>query len=250
MRVKAASKEKYAALRRKRRRLPTRVCLRRVGPASLLPPPASPAPSARPAATSMADARKPPLNTARRRRTHRRPWHSRRAEAPLRDARAGACWHPREATRSAPPLRRGAAARQFPPSLCRCAHQPLPRHSSHSWWGFAPPIPPRGPQAPFCWPYGPEWRLRLQTSAALRRRASGWYLKGIPGIAPHSLATSRARTAEHPQRSLHLPTQTLGIPLIQASAKTLPQNTFHRAGCGKTEQRQTAESQHFATLNI
>ena len=102
MRVNAASKKKYAALRRKRRRLrsvglrpramgalrglaalatpptekhparclrhsrikgrlPTRVCLRRVGPASLLPPPASPAPSALPAATSMASARKPPL---------------------------------------------------------------------------------------------------------------------------------------------------------------------------------------------
>jgi hypothetical protein len=166
MRVNAESKEKYAALRRKRRRLrsvglrpramgalrglaalatpptekhparclrhsrikgrlPTRVCLRRVGPTSLLPPPASPAPSALPAATSMASARKPPLNTARRQRTHRRPRGSRRADAPLRDACAGACWHPREATRSAPPLRRGAAARQFPPSLCRCACQPL-----------------------------------------------------------------------------------------------------------------------------
>ena len=102
MRVTAASKEKYAALRRKRRRLrsvglrpramgalrglaalatpptekhparclrhsrikgrlPTRVCLRRVGPTSLLPPPASPAPSALPAATSMAFACKTTL---------------------------------------------------------------------------------------------------------------------------------------------------------------------------------------------
>ena len=222
-------------------RLPTRVCLRRVGPASLLPPPASPAPSALPAATAMASAHEPSLSTARRRRTHCRPCRSRRAEAPLRDACAGACWHPREATRSAPPLRRGAAARQFPPSLCRCAHQPLTRHSSHSWWGFAPPIPPRGPKAPFCWPYGPEWRLRLQTSAALRRRASGWSLKGIPGIAPHSLATSRARTAEHPQRSRPFPTQSLGIPLIQTSANTLKPNTFHRAGHGKVSQQQGAE---------
>jgi hypothetical protein len=166
MPMKAASKEKHPArcLRHSRigGRLPTRVCLRRVGPASLLPPPASPAPSARPAATSMADARKPPLNTARRRRAHRRPWHSRRADAPLRDARAGACWHPREDTRSAPPLRRGAIARQFPPLLCRYACQPLARQSYTHGGAPRPPIPPRGPQAPFVGPPGHSNRSALE----------------------------------------------------------------------------------------
>ena len=163
MRVNAASKEKYAALRRKRRRLhsvglrpramgalrglaalatpptekhparclrhsriggrlPTRVCLRRVGPTSLLPPPASPAPSALPAATSMAFACKttvyhcapftPPLprtSSAARRSSSQKCLRS-------------SCVRSHG---SASPLRRGAAARQFPPSLCRCAGHPL-----------------------------------------------------------------------------------------------------------------------------
>jgi hypothetical protein len=60
---------------------------------------------------------------------------------------------------SAPPLRRGAAARQSPPSLCRYADQPLrgPTHlrgSPRTLPGAPRPQTPRGPQAPFVGPSG------------------------------------------------------------------------------------------------
>ena len=54
---------------------------------------------------------------------------------------------------SAPPLRRGAAARQFPPSLCRCADYPL-RGIQFTPGGYAPPDP-AGASGPLCWPFGP-----------------------------------------------------------------------------------------------
>ena len=54
---------------------------------------------------------------------------------------------------SAPPLRRGAAARQFPPSLCRCADHPL-RGIPLTPGGLRAPQTPRGPQAPFVGPSG------------------------------------------------------------------------------------------------
>ena len=54
---------------------------------------------------------------------------------------------------SAPPLRRGAAARQFPPSLCRCADYPL-RGIPLTPGGLRAPQTPRGPKAPFVGPSG------------------------------------------------------------------------------------------------
>jgi hypothetical protein len=117
------------------------------------PPPASPAPLAHPAATRMARNTWNTPHTARRSRPQSRGRPPRRADAPLRDVCAGACWHPRKELRSAPPLRPGATARQFRPSLCRCASQPL-RGILPRFGGLRAPHPPRGPQAPFAGPPG------------------------------------------------------------------------------------------------
>ena len=55
---------------------------------------------------------------------------------------------------SASPLRRGAAARQFPPSLCRCADYPL-RGIPLTPGGAPRPPDPAGALGPLCWPFGP-----------------------------------------------------------------------------------------------
>ena len=153
------------------------------------PPPASPAPLALPAATRMARNTWNTPHTARRSRPQYRGRPPRRADAPLRDVCAGACWHPREELRSAPPLRPGAAARQFRPSLCRCASQPL-RGILPRFGGLRAPHPPRGPQAPFAGPPGHYQSVMEALPPNLRcspAQASGWSLKGTPVARPSSV---------------------------------------------------------------
>ncbi len=110
---------------------------------------------------------------------------------------------------SASPLRRGAAARQFPPSLCRCARQPLSRHSS-TLGGLRAPHPPRGPQAPFVGPPGhyqsvmeaPPPNLRCSPAQGLGVAI----LKGIPSSRPTSmgrLARGAGRGFPYPKNRLH-----------------------------------------------
>jgi len=249
-------------------RLPTRVCLRRVGSASLLSAFGQPR-SARPSRRHANGLhRKNAPNTARRDATL--PGIVLSGAPTLLSGMLAQVPVGTSVKRHAP-LRLSGGARQRASSRLRsvAAHISRYRGTLLHLGGSAPPIPLGGLRPPLLALRAITvllWRLCLQTSAALRRRASGWRFSkasilhapppwdapigrlgvrlpypsqwnaiqsvSVPGgnqrhsrCTPHSHAASRARTAESPHRSRPFPTQTLGIPLIQTSAKTLPPNT-------------------------
>jgi hypothetical protein len=91
--------------------------------------------------------------------------------------------------------RGGAPVSTFAPAL-RC--QPLSRPRPRSR-GAARPPDPAGATGPLCWPCGPTnqsaRRRCLRTSAALRRRASGWSPESVPPcrMPPHALRRASPR---------------------------------------------------------
>ena len=101
---------------------------------------------------------------------------------------------------SASPLRRGAAARQFPPSLCRCAGHPLRGPSTLDepvCLGLCPSPRALGPGG------GQGWCSKALSYPALWRRVQsvsvpGGELQGIPGSRP-TPTPRRARVL----RSIH-----------------------------------------------
>ena len=93
--------------------------------------------------------------------------------------------------------------------------------SLHTWRGYAPPIPPRGPQAPCAGPPGHRTGL-LGGSASEPPLLSGAGPRGgcpepvqFPSLLENSL---RARTAEYPHPHAHSTTHPIGVSPIQNQA--------------------------------